>query len=180
MSESQVPAYVDTRKIFLQQGTISGHISLDRLARFQEFLADGNGSIQVELGFHIDESGQQLITGNLQAKLQVICQRCLEPIAIELADDIRLVLLRDETDAEELDSKLDPWICPDYKLDIASLVEEQLMLCLPIVSYHQAGDCPRQLNLEAFADDALSQTRITLEESPFSILKSLKENDGSN
>ena len=178
MSESPVPAHVDTRKIFLQQGTVSGHVSLDRLARFQEYLANSTGSIQVELGFHTDESGQQLIIGNLQAKVQVICQRCLGPLALELADDIKLVLLRDETDAERLDSNLDPWICLDNKLDIARLVEEQLILCLPTVSYHQAGDCYEKFKLAAFSDDAISQTKMTPEENPFSILKSLKENDG--
>ncbi len=153
---------------------------MDRLLRFQEYLANSNGSVQVELGFHTNEGNQQLIIGNLLAKVQVICQRCLEPVAIELKDDIRLVLLRDEADAKALNSDLDPWICLDHKLDIASLVEEQLLLSLPIVSYHQAGDCLEKFKLDVLGDDDLPETRITPAENPFSILKSLKENGGNN
>ena len=36
---------------------------------------------------------------------------------------------------------MDPWICEDHKLDLAEMVEEQLILCMPLVSYHDSGDC---------------------------------------
>ncbi|MCH7815870.1 MAG: DUF177 domain-containing protein [Proteobacteria bacterium] len=177
MSESQVPTYVDTRKIFLQQWEISGYVSLDRLPRFRQCLASGAGSVKVDLRFATNTSKQRLIVGALQAKVQINCQRCLQPLGIELSDEIRLALCQDEAVSENLDPALDPWICKDYKLDIASLVEEQLMLCLPIVSYHTSGDCLGRVNYVALGHAPSSHAQIAATKNPFSVLKSLKENE---
>ena len=179
MSDSPVPAYVDTRKIFLRQGNIAGFVPLEKLDRFRGLLASKQGSVFVELDFSTDDSGQRIISGHISANVVVICQRCLEPLGIALEDDIRLALLKDETKISSLDVELDPWICPDNKLDLASLVEEQLMLCIPIVSYHEAADCNREMGYatERGKPTASGKNGVM---SPFSVLKSLKEDDATN
>jgi len=174
MSESSIPTYVDTRRVFSQVGNISGSVSLDRLPRFRECLANDTATIMVELGFEISESKRQLIVGRLQAEVFVTCQRCLQPLAIELSDDIMLALLRDEEAIAELESGIDPWICTDNKLELASLVEEQLMLCLPLVSYHDGAECIDKSNYVAGQIDTAVSTSS---ENPFSVLKTLKESD---
>ena len=78
MSESSIPAYVDTRKAFLQEGTIGGEVSLDKLPRFLEGLANDAGTVSVELSFDLNESKQRIISGHLRAEVEVVCQRCLE------------------------------------------------------------------------------------------------------
>ena len=114
--------------------------------------------------------------GSLQAQVNVFCQRCLKPLAIALADDIKLALVRDEEAAQRLDAELDPWICEDHKLDLAELVEEQLILCTPIVSYHESGECMNQKDYVAGEDAAESVAT----ENPFAVLKSLKNSDTSD
>jgi uncharacterized protein len=181
MSDSPIPSYIDTRKVFQRREKICGQMDLKRLQTFQECLAEGTDArISVELSFSSNEIRQRLITGKLRAKVQLSCQRCLEPVAIELADDIKLVLLVDETDAAELDPTLDPWIDADYKLDIARLIEEQLILCMPIVSYHPDGDCIEKLNYIAAGSRRIAGAKVDTTENPFSILKSLKEDDGTD
>lgn len=176
MSESSIPAYVDTRKAFLQEGTIGGEVSLDKLPRFLEGLANDAGTVSVELSFDLNESKQRIISGHLRAEVEVVCQRCLEPAAIALADDIKLALLKDEAAAESLDPELDPWICEDYKLDIATLVEEQLILCMPLVSYHSSGDCISSKSYVAgqAGPEGLAQS-VQAEANPFAVLESLKK-----
>ena len=133
----------------------------------------------VELDFSTNDSGQRIISGHISAKVDVICQRCLEPLGIVLEDDIRLALLKDETKISSLDADLDPWICPDNKLDLASLVEEQLMLCMPIVSYHEAADCSSKLDYTTGRDKSTASGTNGVV-NPFSVLKSLKEDDPTN
>ena len=176
MSDSSIPAYADTRKIFLQEGNISGTLSLDRLPRFCKSLADKNGSVSIELKFSLNNAKERLISGSLRAEVNVFCQRCLKPLAIAVADDIILALVRDEEAALRLDAKLDPWICEDHKLDLAELIEEQLILCTPIVSYHESGDCMTQKDYVA-GEDA---TESIASESPFAVLRSLKDSDTSD
>lgn len=179
MSDSQVPAYVDSRKIFLQQGVITGTIALQRLERFRSALASNEGSVYVELEFFNDEFGRQIIAGSLRAEVQVVCQRCLEPLGIVLEDDIKLALLRDESKVALLDAELDPWICADPNLDLASLVEEQLILCLPIVSLHESASCIGNLDY-ATAADSVERSSANGTENPFAVLKVLKDNGSTN
>lgn len=176
MSDSPVPAYVDTRKIFLQHAAIAGYVPLNRLERFRGLLASDKAVIQVELEFFNDESGQHIISGNLHARVEVICQRCLEPLEIVLQDDIKLAVLKDELKAGELDADIDPWICADTKLEISSLVEEQLILCLPIVSLHESTNCNSNLaNVIATSSNEPSPANGTA--NPFLVLQSLKGSD---
>lgn len=175
MSESQIPVYVDTRRVFYQGLDVRGNLSLEKLERFQEYLSVPTGSVKVELFFRITESGQRQITGNLAASVQVNCQRCLGSLGIEIADDIRLVLLKDEAKATDLEPSFDPWIYEDFKLELAAVIEEQLILSLPIVSYHPKGECVSELSYQ------IGPSTITVEDdeiqigSPFAILKKLKK-----
>ncbi len=177
MLDSPVPVYVDARKIFLQQGNIDGRLSLARLPRFVNCLADDRGSVSVVLNFTLDDARQRLISGHLQAQVHVICQRCLTPLAIELTDDIKLALLKDEEAAKRLAPALDPWFCEDHKLNLAELVEEQLILCLPLASYHDSGECISRKN---YVSGESNESATNLAENPFSVLKSLKKSDITN
>jgi len=179
MSDSPVPVYVDTRKIFLQQASIAGFVALERLGRFAETLASDKGTVFVELHFATNDSGQQIISGKLHAEVEVVCQRCLEPLGIVLEDDIKLALLKDEAKISSLDEGLDPWICPDNKLELASIVEEQLMLCMPIVSYHDTADCRQKPGYSTEAGKAIENGRNGVT-NPFAVLKTLKKDDGTH
>ena len=180
MSDSSIPAYADARKIFFQEGNISGNLALDRLPRFRKGLANDQGSVSLELKFTLSDSKQRLITGNLQAQVNVFCQRCLKPLAIALADDIKLALVKDEEAAGRLDADLEPWICEDYKLDLAELAEEQLILCTPIVSYHEDGECIDQTNYVAGASVSNDAAGSAESDNPFAVLRSLKDSDSSD
>lgn len=174
MSESPVPPYVDTRKVFLQEGKICGNLSLEQLPRFRDSLISEKAEIWIELSFDTNQSKQRIISGSIRAAVEVSCQRCLEPLEIELSDDIMLVLLHDEALAEKLEPQLDPWICEDHKLELASLIEEQLLLCMPIVNYHASKDCVSALQYTSAEEkgDSLGNAKT---ESPFSVLSSLKD-----
>lgn len=176
MTDSPLPAYVDTRKIFLSRGAISGTIALKRLLRFREMLASDAGSVYVELEFFIDESGRHRISGSLHAELSVVCQRCMEPLDIVLDDDIELAVLKDESKVATLAPEFDPWICSDTKLEITSLVEEQLILCLPIVSLHDTAHCNGTPAYPSTKNNNEQEPAVgTI--NPFAVLKTLKSRE---
>ena len=177
MSGSTVPAYVDTRKVFQQDAKISGNVALDRLPRFRELLADGQADIQITLEFVLNSAGRKLISGHLRAEVDVQCQRCLEPVRITLDDEVRLALIRDEAEAGRLEEDLDPWLSEDYKLDLAQLVEEQLILCMPIVSYHADASCQNALGYQIPAEPVDTEPEGEVAENPFAVLEKLKKKD---
>tara|TARA_B100000686_G_C16677731_1_gene910121 strand:+ start:772 stop:1302 length:531 start_codon:yes stop_codon:yes gene_type:complete len=176
MPESAIPTYVDTRKTFLQHDQISGTISLQKLPRFMELLTSHSGIVKVELEFLIDESKQRVIQGNLVANVEVTCQRCLEPLEIQLQDNIRLALVTDEEEVSKLDSSLDPWFSNGHRLILAELVEEQLMLCMPIVnSHHNSQFCLEILDYNKNDVDLKKEHLGARNRNPFFALKTLKK-----
>ncbi|MDD9895307.1 MAG: YceD family protein [Gammaproteobacteria bacterium] len=175
MPESPIPAYIDTRKVFLQQDEINGSVALEKLPRFKDALASQQGHVSVALSFSVNESGQKVIQGKLFAEVAVTCQRCLEPLAIQLRDDIYLAVLEEEAEVAKLDPELDPWLCAEHKLVLAELVEEQLMLCMPIVNYHENQACLEKLDYVHSQNEADTAQSGMATENPFSVLKALKE-----
>lgn len=170
MLDSPLPEYVDARKIFDQDGALSGHISLARLERLQQCLAGEESDIKAEISFTKDNFGRKHITGKIEGKLQVECQRCLEPLTITLRDDLNLVVVADEAAAKNLEEQFDPWITEEHKIYLADLIDEQLVLSMPIVNYHQSGPCSEQTGYSS-EDDNTEEASTK----PFAVLASLKK-----
>ena len=79
--------------------------------------------------------------------------------------------MQDEEAAEKLDNGIDPWIEAEYRLNPAQIVEEQLLLSMPLAAYHHETEC--QIELPApKANGALAAKQ---DPSPFAILKELKK-----
>jgi len=103
------------------------------------------------------------------------CQRCLQPFEQALAVDTRVRFVRDEALAETLDAELEEDVLslPRW-LDLRSLIEDELLLGLPLVPRHQ--QCPQPLPMAAGElpeDPAAAQAP-----NPFAVLQALKAGKG--
>jgi uncharacterized protein len=85
-----------------------------------------------------------------QAEVPLQCQRCLQPMTEVLAVDRRFRFVRSEDEAARLDetSEHDVLVLQP-RLDLQNLLEDELILALPIVPRH--GVCPQPLPLAAAA-----------------------------
>jgi uncharacterized protein len=179
MEDTLIPDYVDARKIFAQQALLEGMIPVSRMPRFCDLVAATQGDVQVAMKFDLDESNRRIIEGTLDTQAQVICQRCLEPMQIALHDEFRLAVVGSESKSEGLPKSLDPWICEDIKLVLAEVIEEQLILCMPIVSYHE-NNCIEKLSFavsQSKRDGTAQAANSEGKPNPFDILKALKDQD---
>lgn len=177
MSGGPIPAYIDVRKAFLQELDVAGSIGRERLPRVLESAASDQLEVAVQLKFSVDGSGQKQIQGELTASLEMICQRCLQAAPIDLRESIKLALLVSEDQLKNLDPEWDPWICKEPRLELADLVEEQLMLALPIVHLHKDSTCIEKLEYQPHDHDELGKSAERETDNPFSILKQLKEDE---
>lgn len=172
MSLSPLPEYVDARKIFSAEGSVSGEIALSRLARVTSCVVTERACITADIRFWVDDFGRKRIAGQVQAQIQVQCQRCLEPLEINVSDTINLVLVADETAAKALEEEFDHWINEDHKIVLAELIDEQLVLALPIVNFHQTGPCSESSAYSAGPEVGSEAKRVN----PFAVLASLRTN----
>jgi uncharacterized protein len=178
-AEQPVPLYVDTRRVFQQEANLHGTVALERLPEFRNSLASDQAQITAELRFGIDNTGLRRIVGRVDASVELTCQRCLQPVSIQLQDKINLALVKDEEEAAGLNPDLDPWIWQDIKLQLATVVEEQLLLSLPIVCYHPEGQCPRQLDYSADMSASDDESSDSAKSNPFAVLEQLKQSKQS-
>lgn len=165
------PLYVDLRKVFSQKAFFEGSLDPSKFARVAPLLASEQFKVAAELRFLLDRRARRRISGKIKAELSVACQRCLQPLEITLEDDIDLALVSSEEQAAAIDDGVDPWIEADFKLDPAQIVEEQLLLSMPLASYHDRADCA------PVGRDASKSTLDTPQEgeaNPFAILQTLK------
>lgn len=95
--------------------------------------------------------------------VQLQCQRCLDDVAERLAVSRRFRFVASEAEAERLDDQSeDDVLALGHPLDLQALVEDELILALPLIPRH--GVCPRPLEPPAAGDEQA-------EENPFAALK---------
>lgn len=135
--QSVLPPQLDPRKVFRQALQIEGYIAVSSLHRLCEILLDKEGRVTASLAFEVDGDRRLRIRGQVNAEVSVVCQRCMQPMKQLLDDAIDLVMVSSDAQMKQLPSTLDPWFCGEDEVLIpADIVEEQLILAMPIVTMH--------------------------------------------
>ena len=176
-TRSSLPIYIDIRKAFDLESVFEGSCSLERLPRFADCLASLDGEVSGQLQFLTTEAGRRVILGSVTATVEVICQRCLEPLSLQLADAIQLALVESESQIDSLEARWDPWLVDGPRITIASLLEEQLMLCMPLVNYHPDDRCIEALEYQRQREPREGHNVDRAAQNPFEVLKVLKKKD---
>lgn len=96
---------------------------------------EGKATVRLALGRTGD-----VVTGDLrvQASAQLICQRCLAPMRRMVEADSRLAFVESEDAAVPADREA--ILCDPERLDLTALVEEELLLSLPLIARHAEGE----------------------------------------
>lgn len=172
------PSRLDVAAFAQAAGQLAGEwplADLDRLAACR--LAEAQGepaqpvrwSVQGELR---NKPGAQPETWlHLQAStsLPLECQRCLRPVIERLDIERSLRFVSDEAVAAELDAEIeDDVLALTRALDLKLLMEDELLLALPIVPRHDA--CPEPLPAPQAEPSEPSEAKPN----PFAALQVLK------
>lgn len=109
----------------------------------------------------------------LTGDVWLTCQRCLQPIAIDLSDDYDIALLEDESQVNMVREEQDYLIldeiitepAPESLLPVKKLVEDEILLKTPLAPKHE--DC--EMAIDQVGD--IPEEEV---ENPFAALASLK------
>lgn len=178
MSKDPFPEHTDATKLFARNGSISAVLPVARLPRFLASQADtakaASGEVLVELEFGHDDEGRRRLTGSLQTSVQQLCQRCLQPMKQELHCSLDLLVLDSEQELHELPDaeavSTDVIVDEAGELDVLALIEDELLLSLPLVPMHENADCSAVLNELRQKVDAGGGEAAN----PFAVLAALK------
>ena len=167
MSYGNLPKIIDPRKLAEREVRFESLIKVEELPEFANSLAQPGGEVKVDLQFGLDEQRIRTIVGDAKSTVFLACQRCLDPVEVEVTATFNLAIAPSEEKAKQLPRSYDPLIVEDEEIDLFPVIEEELILSLPPFTYHD--DCSVQTS---FGEEETTQR--TDKPNPFSVLAQLK------
>jgi len=174
-------------------GVLSGHWPLDGMPRVlasemgpegdadlppgaEARPADVDWSVTGELRATSGGAPETWLTLSAQAIVRLQCQRCLGAVDVPIDVSRRFRFVSDETAAERLDEEIeDEVLVLGRSLDLHELVEDELLLAMPLVPRHDV--CPDAPPL-AFGDEETEEDAADERKNPFAVLAALKKGAG--
>lgn len=105
------------------------------------------------------------------AALPLVCQRCLNPVAVALKVDRSFRFVADEAAAAaEDDEAEEDLLALSRSFDLLELVEDELLMELPVAPRHEV--CPEPVRMSAVDPDF--DAAAPEKENPFAVLSRLK------
>ena len=131
---------VDAMVLAARHAKLSQRFPVAELPRWADSVVKPQAEADLQAHFHWLD-GRCGIKGQVTATLRATCQRCLQPIDLDVADEFHVVLVKTEEEMSQLPDAQDSMIADAAHLDLAWLTEEQLLLAMPLVPLHEDGHC---------------------------------------
>ncbi|WP_455198159.1 YceD family protein [Kaarinaea lacus] len=162
--------------------SIEGKVSLKECKRLLPLLRSDDGEVEFTLNFDIDESGVPRIRGKALATLILQCQRCMEDMEYPVVSKVHLGIVSTRKAAGDLPDNYEPLVCDD-ETSIVSVLEDELILALPIVAMHKIEECPQGDAFTKQADEVVvdgGDNHANGRENPFAVLEQLKHTQSND
>ena len=154
----------DREQVFEQQ------IAIDQLPRLTEVLMEPGGVVSAQLYFKRDEDRLAILTGQLGCSLRLQCQRCMQVMDFPLQAEISIGFARTAEQAEQMPDRYDAFEVENEQVCIREIIEDELLLSLPLVPMHAESDCVIKTE---FGEGIIVEAEPE-KENPFAVLASLK------
>jgi len=178
------PHRLDVAAFASAGGQLAAEWPANRLTRLTAAtLEPEDGASRADIGWHVKGERRVLAGAGVQPSLSLgaetevtlECQRCLQPMRVPLRAERRIFFVEGEDAAEALDAEgEDDVLALTAALDLADLVEDELLLALPLVPRHE--HCPEPLPRPFVEDDPA----IDPADNPFAVLAALKRGPRPN
>lgn len=176
MSKDNLPLKVDPFRFADNASRLQGAMPIKNMERLRASLASDQGDAEVNIRFGVDEQGIRFMQGRVETHLALQCQRCMESFDYEIINDFKLGIVQTEEEANELPTSYDPLIMTGEDLFLQDVIEDELIVSLPIVPMHESKDCKVKLPLIAGSD----KTSEMEKDNPFKVIELLREKRDKN
>lgn len=147
----------------------SGTVPVTWLKRLEDLL--DAPTVEDTLGFRLsvgkDAQGHVRLLLKLQGAVPLTCQRTLDRFLLPIDAESELTVVESESELATLPEDAEPKVCPEGRLQLIDLIEDEVLLLLPVVPVRpdsepvvQAGDPPLEPEEKP---------------SPFAVLEELKK-----
>lgn len=168
------PRHLDVRAFARAQAVLHGSTAMADWPRLHADAAQTQGEVRWQLHGQwrtvVGGEEQPWLSLQAQARIPLVCQRCLTPVACDIAVDRAFRFVADEAQAELQDEQSDEDVLVwSRSFDALDLVEDELIMALPMVPLHET--CPSLP--AAMGVDETSGARER--PNPFAVLSTLRK-----
>jgi len=175
--ENLLPQKVDAFRLAEQAISLQGMLHVNALPRFSANLADKSGEVSANVQFGVDEQGVHFMCGEYIAHLRLPCQRCLEPFGYDITGHFLFGLLHSEEKPTSQPDNMDMVFTEEGILELQNVIEDELIIGMPIVPKHHPEDCKVKLPLVFDSND---KTQEIENENPFKVIELLRDKRNSD
>jgi len=119
-----------------------GVVPLAKLSRLAQIALTADAPVQVSLQTHREAAGGTHLIGTLRGGLSLRCERCLQPLDWSFELDVNLRLVRSEAEEQRWLERAEPLLIVDDELPLHTLIEDEILLALPMAPAHAPAGCP--------------------------------------
>lgn len=173
----RLPVQIDPHR-FAQSGRmLKGTIPLSQMERLSPLLLASDEVATVGLSFSRDTAGWTVIKGSIQASFRLNCQRCMQEGVFPTEITLLMAVIADSNEAERLPDYYEPLLMEESTVVLSDIIEDELLLMLPIVPMHDESSCDATSILNGMSsemENALANEKKSEVDNPFAVLAELK------
>ena len=131
--------------VFAREGRIlEGVLPVSALERLHDLVTEVTGEVAYRLQGSLGARGESMLSLEVSGTLPLTCQRCLDSVLFTLEVDSLLELVPEGVDMsqDELEDDTRDFLPVASELDIAALVEDEILLTLPVAPRHEKCGFP--------------------------------------
>jgi uncharacterized protein len=159
-----------------QRMRLDGTVDASQLVRTPGLPDKPTGAVHFELEFFNDSQRRCCVKGLIHGELWLVCQRCLQPVAMSINTDVLLAVVQKYEEANRLPDIYEPLVINGTQLRPLDFVEDEIILALPYIPAHPANG--KVCSVQGSVTQASARDRswpLKHEENPFQILEQIKK-----
>jgi len=119
-------------------GEAGGTLPIADLRRLLPSLASKEGEVQFRYRGYVDDQGRPAGTLSLAATVQLICDRCAQPVAVPLVSQARYYFVASEAELGRIpvDESDEEPLLGSARFSLLTLIEDDAILALPMSPRH--------------------------------------------
>ena len=166
MSNLAVPNYISVNRLIKNREVLRGRLAISKLQALSDLVLCKKDSIEFEICSKKDELDKIFLMGQIKASLVLECQRCIKPYHFKIDSQFHLQLIENLDQIKDASLEIEPIIMIDKQFSLYHLIEEEILLNLPLAGRHSDEDLAKGLCKE-FPKLNVGTTKSS---NPFSLL----------
>lgn len=175
---NKLPEWIDPINAVNHDKRFTGRVNQSRFERLVEVLESADAEVEVQLEFFYDKVLKfPAFVMKINTRLSLQCQRSLVTFDLPVSTEVKGVLTETLALTEDLPADVEIYELDGEKVSPYEWVEEELLLCVPMVPVNEASSAPEfdgATEVESFVGQAEGEGESE-KPNPFAALQSLKK-----